>query len=528
MTRDDVQRWLDRYVDAWRTYEVEAIGDLFAADATYRYHPYDDEAVVGREAIVADWRDNQDEPGSWSAHYEPWAIDGDRAVAIGESRYTEPGRLAAFAVLQHLAAALRRRRPLRRVRRVVHGAARAPARRSLVRERPGELGAEVGLGRVRRRVQVRLPGPDPGLPPVRADPRLDGAIGVPELRVRPAVHGHRELATGQRGRADGTRWLIGDRRQAGHDGFGRPGTRSPCRRRPARRRSSGRSAARTGRPRPARGPRRSAPGARRRGRRCRGRPRPAGCAQRPSVGDRGSRGGRRWGRGRSWRHLDGLGQARARSHTTRGSYDGVARAGYEGDRDERLARSPEPGDLPGCRQRRRLLGRRDGLGGRGIPKRHPPPRRPRVPSPRRRSRRPPRRGRRLADRDRPRCARVVAGRRHREVQRPVERLSRPRQDRATRIVGGRLRSTSSVDAVRIRGRPSDRRRVGSAPGDLRRGQPAGSSGVEAAGDRCRGSARCRKGPARRKRPGRDLPEHGAKETTWPSSRSVHRTPGRIR
>ena len=90
MTRDDVQRWLDRYVDAWRTYEVEAIGDLFAADATYRYHPYDEEAVVGREAIVADWRDNQDEPGSWSAHYEPWAIEADRAVAIGQSRYTNP------------------------------------------------------------------------------------------------------------------------------------------------------------------------------------------------------------------------------------------------------------------------------------------------------------------------------------------------------------------------------------------------------------------------------------------------------
>ena len=46
MTRDDVQRWLDRYVDAWRTYDVAAIGGLFAADASYRYHPYDAEAVV--------------------------------------------------------------------------------------------------------------------------------------------------------------------------------------------------------------------------------------------------------------------------------------------------------------------------------------------------------------------------------------------------------------------------------------------------------------------------------------------------
>lgn len=87
MTRDDVQRWLDRYVDAWRTYHVASIGDLFAPDATYRYHPYDEEALVGREAIIASWREDQDAPASWSAHYEPYAVDGDRAVAIGHSRY---------------------------------------------------------------------------------------------------------------------------------------------------------------------------------------------------------------------------------------------------------------------------------------------------------------------------------------------------------------------------------------------------------------------------------------------------------
>ena len=71
MTRDDVQRWLDRYVDAWRTYEVEAIGDLFAADASTATTRTTRTPSVGREAIVADWRDDQDEPGSWAAHYEP-------------------------------------------------------------------------------------------------------------------------------------------------------------------------------------------------------------------------------------------------------------------------------------------------------------------------------------------------------------------------------------------------------------------------------------------------------------------------
>jgi ketosteroid isomerase-like protein len=89
MTRDDVQRWLDGYVAAWHSYDADAIGALFAADATYRYHPWD-EPVVGREAIVADWRGDRDAAGTWEAQYEPYTLDGDRAVAIGESRYLEP------------------------------------------------------------------------------------------------------------------------------------------------------------------------------------------------------------------------------------------------------------------------------------------------------------------------------------------------------------------------------------------------------------------------------------------------------
>jgi ketosteroid isomerase-like protein len=91
MTHDDVQRWLDRYVEAWRTYDPGKIGELFAEDVSHRYHAYD-EPIVGRDAVVADWIkvENQDAPGSWEAHYEPYAVDGDRAVARGESRYLNP------------------------------------------------------------------------------------------------------------------------------------------------------------------------------------------------------------------------------------------------------------------------------------------------------------------------------------------------------------------------------------------------------------------------------------------------------
>jgi len=88
MTHDDVQSWLDRYVAAWRSYDPGQIGDLFGEDATYRYHPYDDEPVSGRDAIVSDWLEDPDESGTWEAWYKPYAVDGDRAVAVGESRYT--------------------------------------------------------------------------------------------------------------------------------------------------------------------------------------------------------------------------------------------------------------------------------------------------------------------------------------------------------------------------------------------------------------------------------------------------------
>lgn len=88
MTRDDVQRWLDRYVDAWRTYEPAAIAALFTEEATYAYQPWAD-PLRGRQEIVDDWLANRDEPGSWEADYRALLVDGNRAVATGETRYAD-------------------------------------------------------------------------------------------------------------------------------------------------------------------------------------------------------------------------------------------------------------------------------------------------------------------------------------------------------------------------------------------------------------------------------------------------------
>ena len=88
MTHDDANRWLQAYVEAWRSYDPAAIAALFADDAKYRYHPWDD-PLEGRDAIVADWLANKDDPGAWEAAYEAWAVEGDRAVATGTSRYDD-------------------------------------------------------------------------------------------------------------------------------------------------------------------------------------------------------------------------------------------------------------------------------------------------------------------------------------------------------------------------------------------------------------------------------------------------------
>ena len=84
--REEAAAWLARYVDAWRSYDREAIGALFAAEARYRYHPFD-EWIRGRDAIVESWFDEPDEPGTYEASYEPVAIDGDVVVAAGTSTY---------------------------------------------------------------------------------------------------------------------------------------------------------------------------------------------------------------------------------------------------------------------------------------------------------------------------------------------------------------------------------------------------------------------------------------------------------
>jgi ketosteroid isomerase-like protein len=85
------QSWLDRYIAAWRSGDRNDIASLFSVDAAYYFGPYRD-PVSGRDAIVDDWTASPDTAGSWEAEYRPLAVDGDVAVATGESRYPAEGK----------------------------------------------------------------------------------------------------------------------------------------------------------------------------------------------------------------------------------------------------------------------------------------------------------------------------------------------------------------------------------------------------------------------------------------------------
>jgi ketosteroid isomerase-like protein len=96
MDQQTAQDWLDRYVEAWMSYDPGDISRLFSENVAYRYHPYD-EPIAGRDAVVASWlgqsasgdASTRDAPGTYEAAYSPVAVDGDTVVATGSSRYRE-------------------------------------------------------------------------------------------------------------------------------------------------------------------------------------------------------------------------------------------------------------------------------------------------------------------------------------------------------------------------------------------------------------------------------------------------------
>jgi hypothetical protein len=96
MDRASAQAWLDRYIEAWKSYDRDDVAALFAEEIAYRYHPFD-EPIVGRDAVVASWlgegdiddASTRDAPDTYDARYAPYAVDGDVVVATGTSVYRD-------------------------------------------------------------------------------------------------------------------------------------------------------------------------------------------------------------------------------------------------------------------------------------------------------------------------------------------------------------------------------------------------------------------------------------------------------
>ncbi len=88
-----MQEWLDSYVAAWRSNDAGEIGALFSREAVYSFRPWIEEehSLTGRDRIVASWLETPEDPSTWDAHYEPYAVEGNKAVAIGWSSYEPEG-----------------------------------------------------------------------------------------------------------------------------------------------------------------------------------------------------------------------------------------------------------------------------------------------------------------------------------------------------------------------------------------------------------------------------------------------------
>jgi uncharacterized protein (TIGR02246 family) len=85
-----VQRWLDAYVRAWKSYDPADIADLWTDDAIWLY-PFGPRAL-GRAAITAEWMAERDlfQRGGYDAAYRPIAIDGPIVVTHGRTRFFDP------------------------------------------------------------------------------------------------------------------------------------------------------------------------------------------------------------------------------------------------------------------------------------------------------------------------------------------------------------------------------------------------------------------------------------------------------
>lgn len=88
-TTDEISAWVDAYKKAWASNDADDVAALFTEDAVYNGRPHDPEADHGREAIIAGWLENDDEPGTWSFDVESIEVIGNRGYVQAVTHYTD-------------------------------------------------------------------------------------------------------------------------------------------------------------------------------------------------------------------------------------------------------------------------------------------------------------------------------------------------------------------------------------------------------------------------------------------------------
>ena len=69
MTPNEVQSWLDRYVEAWSTDDRDTDQSPLLRRRHLQISPVGRRPLDGADAIADDWLANPDEPGTWEASY---------------------------------------------------------------------------------------------------------------------------------------------------------------------------------------------------------------------------------------------------------------------------------------------------------------------------------------------------------------------------------------------------------------------------------------------------------------------------
>jgi hypothetical protein len=83
------EAWLERYVRAWATNDSADIAAVFSEDAVYDYRPDGSDSVIGREAIIEDWVEEGDEPGTWTFDGRVLSESSGLVIVQGITRYAE-------------------------------------------------------------------------------------------------------------------------------------------------------------------------------------------------------------------------------------------------------------------------------------------------------------------------------------------------------------------------------------------------------------------------------------------------------